>query len=78
MKQGIQYGSLIISLTLLIGCREPNIKNTRTGFVYGQTGSAVEVKEYRIGGCLYIGHLEGLNTDWATHSGECDNVRHNK
>jgi hypothetical protein len=68
---------LLILLSLaLCACETPNVEHKGTGFRYGSAGN--EMKEYNIEGCQYIGKIEGSNTDWLTHKGNCNNPIHNK
>ncbi len=59
---------------MVISCEEPNIERKSTGIIYSNDGD--EVEEMVIDGCQYIGQFDGLNTDWGTHKGNCNNPIH--
>ena len=59
---------------MLTACNTPNIKEHKTSITYSTNG--VSVDEYDIDGCQYIGHLSGMDWDWASHKGNCKNPIH--
>lgn len=61
----------------LMACEGPNIEAKPTLFTYGGN-VAVDVFEYTIDSCQYIGSLTGSNCDWASHKGNCNNPIHKK
>lgn len=67
-------GLYLILILLMVGCNQPNLNNSTTDIIYTTQGLRVSI--YTMYGCQYIGKLNGTDSDWATHKGDCNNKIH--
>ena len=55
--------------------KQPPIEGKATHIMYGVRtgGNGLELQEYTIDGCQYLGRLQGHRADILTHKGNCTN-----
>jgi len=71
--------SILAILPLLVGCsndyQRKNVEEEHYSLNLPSTN--IEITEYTIDGCKYIGHLTGDNrNNYLTHKGNCNNPIH--